>query len=195
MGPRRSQVTTKRGDQGETTALSGHHYPKSHPIMECTGAVDELRAQTALSRLMLLESSEGNYADSAEFLWWLLHTYFLLGAACSDPTNRHPEYRKGDIGPEHLARLEAFQAQLEAHVALPKAFIVSAANARAAQLDIAATCVRRLERSLVRLKEAIPEFDTTHLFPFINRLSDTLFMLARHLDNGDYNTVDYDALD
>jgi cob(I)alamin adenosyltransferase len=194
MPHRRSQVTTKRGDHGETTALSGDHYSKSHPIMECSGAVDEARAQTALARQLVLLSDRPESAEAAGFLYWLLHAYFLIGAACSDPTNRHPGYRAADIGPEHLERLERYQARLEEQVTLPKAFIVSASNPLAAQMDLTATYARRLERSLVRLKEAIPEFDTTHLFPFINRLSDTLFMLARSLDAGDYQTVNYDVL-
>ena len=40
----RSKVTTKRGDHGETTALSGQSYSKAHPIIACAGAVDEARA-------------------------------------------------------------------------------------------------------------------------------------------------------
>ena len=194
MTQKRSQVTTKRGDQGETTALSGEHYSKSHPIMECTGAVDELRAQTALARLLVIDQAGPHCGEIGDFLFWLLHAYFLIGTACSDPRNLHPEYRHDCIGPLHLDKLEAFQTHLEQRVTLPHAFIVSAATTVSAHMDIAASVARRLERNLVRLKESVPEFDITHLYPFVNRLSDTLFMLARLLDGGEYQTVDYGVL-
>lgn len=162
--------------------------------MECTGALDELRAQTAFARLMLIERDAVRYADEAAFLLWLLHAYFSIGAQCSDPANRHPEYRTVDISPEHLAHLEAFQARLEERVRLPRAFIVTGANLQAASIDVAATFARRLERAIVRLHEAVPGFEAVQLLPFVNRLSDTLFMLARHVDGGDFHVVDYDAI-
>ena len=49
----KSSVTTKHGDRGETDALSGDRLPKTHPIIECTGCLDELRAHTALVRQLL----------------------------------------------------------------------------------------------------------------------------------------------
>ena len=109
----RSQVTTKQGDKGETTALSGDAYPKSHPIMECVGTLDELRAHTALVRLRLLEEKPKDCDRLADFLLWLLHAYFLIGPACSDPLRKHPEYRERDIVPGDLEKLEAEQRWLE----------------------------------------------------------------------------------
>ena len=190
-----SQVTTRRGDKGETTALSGDSFPKSHPIMECVGSVDELRAHTALVRLRLLDEKPKDYERLADFLLWLLHAYFLIGAACSDPLNKHPEYRKRDIQPSDLAKLEAEQQWLEEQTPLPHSFIVSASNALSGQVDIACTVVRRLERNLVRLKEQVPEFQADDLFMFVNRLSDFLYMLARKIEHPTHVTVDYKVLD
>jgi len=191
----RSQVTTKRGDAGETTALSGDSFPKSHPIMECVGTVDELRAHTALARLRILEEKPSDYDRHADFLLWLMHTYLLIGSACSDPLNRHPEYRKRDIGPIELARLEAEQQWIEEQTPLPHLFIVSASNTVSAQVDIACTIARRLERNLVRLKESVPEFAAADVFVFVNRLSDFLYMLARKLEHPTHETVKYEMLD
>jgi len=75
----KSQVTTKRGDRGETTALSGDSWPKSHPIMECVGTVDELRANFALARLRILESDAPEKERVAGFMLWILHTLFVVG--------------------------------------------------------------------------------------------------------------------
>ncbi len=191
----KSQVTTKRGDHGFTTALSGESFPKSHPVMECVGTVDELRAHTALLRLQILEAKPADYEALAAFLLWLLHAHFLIGTACSDPRNRHPEYRKGAITPRDIARLEAEQLRLEERTPLPHSFIVAASNPLAAQADIACTVARRLERHVVRLMEVIGEFQASDILIFLNRLSDYLYILARSLEHPQHTIVDYTILE
>ncbi len=190
----KSQVTTKRGDAGMTTTIAGEKLNKSHAIFECCGNLDALRAHTALCRLLVLESGHAEAPRIAEFLHWLLHVYFAIGSQCSDPRNAKPEYRRVDVGPEHLAQLEAHQAEFESRVKLPRQFVLSAATIATAQLDIACTSARAAERSVVRLKEAVPEFAAEQILAFMNRLSDSLFMLARWMDNGEFTTVDYGVL-
>ena len=190
----RSQVTTKRGDQGRTVTISGDEYPKSHPIIECCGELDALRAETARYRLELLKSGREDAQDLGDFLLWLLHVYFLIGSQCNDPFNKRPEFRKEDVAAKHLAKLEAMQARLEEHLSLPRAFVVSASNELAARFDLLCTTARRLERATVRLKETVPEFEAETILAFINRLSDFLYILARHLENGEHISLDYSVL-
>ena len=190
----KSQVTTKQGDSGFANALSGDRFPKSHPIMECVGTVDELRTHLARIRLRMLQETGSQYEESAVFLLWLLHTCFLIGATCSDCENKHPEYRIRDLLPLDLDRLEAEQMRLEAQTPLPHHFVVSATHLLSADVDIACTVARRLERSLVRLKEATPAFDAETVLCFMNRLSDYLFILARHLEHPEHHVVDYTQL-
>ncbi len=191
----KSRVTSKNGDAGTTRTLAGDIVPKSNVLIECSGRLDALRAHTALVRLRILEARAEDSAARAEFLFWLLHVYFLLGTQINDPENKHPEYRKEELAKKHLERLETEQERLEATLKLPKAFIVSASTLLSAELDFTTTLARDLERSMVRLKEAVPNFDTTHLLPFVNRLSDYLFVLARHCEHGKHTPVDYGALD
>jgi len=193
MMRRRSQVTSKRGDKGETTTLGGDDVSKAHPVIECCGCVDELRAYLALVRQQTLAQRPDD-SESSEFLLWLLHCCFAIGSQCSDPRNAHPEYRKADIGDAHVKKLESFQQKIEDDVKLPKRFVVSASNELAAQTDVATTVVRRLERAIVRVKEIEPNFDCATMLVFVNRLSDTLYMLARKLDDGNHQTVDYEVL-
>ncbi len=190
----RSQVTTKRGDRGESTALSGGSFPKSHPIMECVGTLDELRAQLALARLEIIECRGDPEEQQAAFLAWLLNACFALGAQCSDPVQRKPEFHAVTIEPRHVTRIEEEQARLEEIVTLPSAFIASAANRESAQVDVACTVARRFERALVRLKEAYPESNLDAPLVFVNRLSDYLYILARHLEGGEHHVVDYKVL-
>lgn len=193
--PVRSQVTTKRGDRGTTVTLGGEEYSKSHPLVECCGQVDSLRAYTALCRQELLRSGHAEACRLGDQLLWLLHVFFLIGSQCNDPTDLHPEYRKVDVGPEHLDELERIQGELEARLHLPKQFIVTAGTPLSAHFDFACTLARQFERSAVRLKEAVPAFRAEHILAFVNRLSDYLYVVARYLEGGEHVTVDYSLLE
>lgn len=190
----RSRVTTKNGDGGVTRTLSGDVLSKAHPILECTGRLDALRAQLALLRLEIITVEPDEVEAIEKFLFWLLHCCFIVGAEVNDPERKHPEYRQGEIGPFHLDCLEKAQARLEAKTQFPRAFIVSAGNRAAALADVTATVARDFERSLVRLSEALPQFNAAALLAFTNRLSDYLYILARHLDNGKGQAVDYGVI-
>lgn len=187
----KSQVTTGQGDRGATRLLSGEVVPKHHPVVEATGALDTLRARLAYTRLVLLER-EPERRREADALWWLAHACFLMGSELSDPLNRKPQWKRGLVGAGHLAWLEREQAWLEEQVRLPRAFIVSAAGIPAAEVDLTAVAAREFERRLTAVAEMYPESRLAALFPFVNRLSDFLFLLARHLDHGRWQIVDYD---
>lgn len=190
----KSHITTKRGDHGTAVALNGDTYSKAHVLMECVGCVDELRAQTALLRLRIIEKRPRHYKETEDFLFWLLHIFFLIGSECSDAGGKHPEHHPRRIGPRDVEDLEAEQEHLERQTPLMRCFIVSASNTLSAQADICVTVARRLERTVVRLNEAVPEFESEHILAFVNRLSDYLFVLARTLDAGSQLGVDYELL-
>ena len=190
----KSRVTTGKGDDGATRTLAGERVAKSHPILEATGDLDSLRAHIALIRLHILEEQVADAEEHGDFLFWLLHVCFLIGTEVNDPERIHPEYRAAELTTKELQRIESFQEKLEGELNLPKAFIASAATRLAAEVDLAATVARRLERSLVRLKEAVPEFETAIIVPFVNRISDFLYVLARVLEAGDHSAVDYSVI-
>lgn len=184
-----SQVTTKRGDDGTTAALDGTSYSKSHPIMECVGAIDEARAHIAALRLAVLEEKPEGGEATAEFLLWVMGRLFPIGSACSDPENKHPEYHPRRLAQADIEKLEAEQLRLEERTPLPDSFVLAASNSLAAQADLACVVARRLERRCVALKEAVPGFDAALIIVFLNRLSDYVFILARKLENGRHITV------
>lgn len=190
-----SIVTTKRGDSGQSTALSGEAFSKSHPIMVCAGTLDELRAHVALVRLGVIAEKPRDAAALGDFLRWLLDALFLLGSTCSDPLCKRPEFHRRDLTHGDLDMLEREQARLEAGLELPRAFIVSATSTLAGQADVACTVARRLEREFVRLTETFPDFDAALELSFLNRLSDYLFILARYIEAPAHEAVDYSVLE
>lgn len=174
-----SKITTRQGDGGAATALSGETVSKSHPIMQCVGAVDEIRANMALLRLHILEQNTPDANELGDFLEWLLQTLFIIGAQCSDPEGT---VYKEKLEKKHLDMLEAEQARLEKRTKLPDEFILTASTIPAAHADVTCTVARSLERTFTSLTEAIPDMEPGVIPPFLNRLSDYLFILARHLD-------------
>ena len=191
----KSKVTTKKGDAGTTRTLGGETVSKASPVIACTGALDALRARVALLRLKLEEAGAADAEEHAAFLWWVLHACFLMGAQVNDPEDRHPEYRKRNLGAAELEKLEAEMGRIEGALELPRSFLVSAGTVAAAEGDVTATVARDFERALVRLAEATPAFDAEILLAFANRLSDYFFLLARALEGDRRLPVDYAVLD
>lgn len=186
--------TTKKGDDGHTRLLSGERVSKAHPAVMCTGTLDAFRASLAEARLELIASAKPEAEQHAAFLYWLLHVCFLIGTEVNDPCVRKPEYRVGEVDEEALKRLEQEQERLEAQLNLPRAFIVTATNLLSARFDVLATRARLLEREIVLLAESEPNFHASPLLAFVNRLSDYLVVLARVLEEGQHQPVDYTVI-
>jgi cob(I)alamin adenosyltransferase len=167
-------ITTRQGDDGHTRLFSGETVPKSHPRPSAYGDLDE-----AVSALGLARSLTQVPRVAAELLA-IQKTLFLVGAELAtapEGLHRLPER----LGPVHLETLDRLGAELEATVQLPPQFVVPGGAPGSAALDLARSIVRRLERSVVALGETAPAVvDNPVLIPFLNRLSDTLFLLARY---------------
>jgi cob(I)alamin adenosyltransferase len=190
---RPSYVTTRGGDAGTAEALDGRRLPKHHPIMQCTGTADELRAQLAMARAVLADQGGDEAPRAGEAIDWLLHLCLVLGTECSDPQRAHPEYRAAPLGSSTLDRMEAAQAAFEQDLPPLRGFIVSARTPAAAQVDVACTVARRLERCVTELVAAEGDFAEPAVLPLVNRLSDFLYILARWLDRGTSIPADYQA--
>lgn len=186
----KSLVTTGRGDSGQTHTLDGDTIYKDHPIMEALGVLDSMKTHIALLRVQLQEQRP-EARQETDFLLFLLHTCFLIGSVVSDLHNRKPNYHPVRLNASHLERLEEEHARLEAGLQLPRAFIVCASNALAAQADVTVSAVRTFERRFVALRKESPGLTDSLYSAFINRLSDYFYILARYLDQNRYQVVDY----
>src|SRR6266508_1267910 len=89
--------------------------------------------------------------------------------------------RKSDPRIEALAELDALVERLRERADVEGRFVVPGEDPASAALDLARTVARRAERSVVRLLDA-NAIGGEHLVPWLNRLSDVLFLLARALE-------------
>ena len=175
------KIYTRGGDKGETTLLGGVRVSKNDPRVTAYGTVDELNA--ALGVAIALE--KGNPSGlSSDDLRSLQEDLFTMGArlAAADPERA---FRKGTIPAlveGRIAELEAWIDRLDADLPSLDAFVLPGGSIVAAQLHVARTICRRAERNVMGLLSEQPDLDEV-VIPYLNRLSDLLFMLARYANH------------
>ena len=171
------KIYTKGGDGGETTLLGGARVRKDDARVAAYGTVDELNAVIGTA---LALDADGTLGDSAARLGGVQEDLFTVGArlAASNPERL---VRVGTIPVLSADRIEALEAWIDALTAeLPAldAFVLPAGSPVAAQLHVARTVCRRAERGVVGLVAEQPDLGDI-IVPYLNRLSDLLFTLAR----------------
>jgi cob(I)alamin adenosyltransferase len=172
VGPRlpRVKIYTRTGDDGTTGLLGPGRVSKADVRIEAYGTVDELNAAIGAVRVLDAEGwLEPNLAAVQAQL-------FQIGAelAAEDPAALATLDRIRDADVEKLEKwIDACEADLPAL----KRFILPGGTALAASLHVARTLCRRAERRVVALAENRPV--EPRLVHYLNRLADTLFVLAR----------------
>lgn len=175
------KIYTRGGDRGETGLLGGDRVPKTDPRVEAYGSVDELNAGLGLA--LALDGAEGasnlEEAERGE-LRRVQEDLFAIGArlAAADPARAR---ERGTIPELPAGRIEALERRIDrVEEELPPldAFVLPGGSPVGAQLHVARTVCRRAERAIVRLTGDQPELEEA-VIPYVNRLSDLLFTLAR----------------
>ncbi|MGH9298757.1 MAG: cob(I)yrinic acid a,c-diamide adenosyltransferase, partial [Acidimicrobiales bacterium] len=178
-------IATKRGDSGTTGLLYGGRVRKDSVRIECNGAVDEAQACLGLARVEVRAArSDGPVGYSAADIDGLLVSiekdlWVLMAEVATSPAKR-PKLSPGVslVTREMVDGLERHVHALEALDVMPKEFVVPGTNYPSASLDVARTVVRRAERLAVKLRSS----DESHVVPYLNRLSDLCWLLARAVE-------------
>ncbi len=177
-----TRIYTRGGDRGQTSLGDGARVAKHDPRVAAFGTVDEANATIGLVRL----HTEG--ALDA-ILGRVQNDLFDLGAdLCrpgggpgSDPGGSEPARSALRVNQTQVARLEAEIDEINAKLAPLDSFLLPGGTAAAAALHLARTVSRRAEREITALAEA--ETVNPEAVRYINRLSDLLFVLARHAND------------
>jgi cob(I)alamin adenosyltransferase len=165
------KIYTRTGDDGTTSLFSGGRVPKDHLRIEAYGTVDELNSALGAAR------AARPAAVTDERLRQVQHQLFHLGADLATPLDARADWVVR-VTAAQVAWLEAEIDAMTADLTPLKHFILPGGSPAAAQIHIGRTVCRRAERLVVNLLEHEPLGD--HVVPYINRLSDFLFVLARH---------------
>lgn len=162
------KIYTRKGDQGETGLIGGERRAKCDAIFEALGTLDELNASIG-SAICACQPETITRLDPVQ------NQIFSLGAIIASPG---PD-------PDELESIEAWILQLEQDMDrmdsdLPplKNFILPGGSEGSARIHLVRTICRRAERRIAELSTHQPV--DTKLQAYVNRLSDWLFVLARH---------------
>ena len=176
------KIYTRKGDDGTTGLLFGGRVAKDSAAPTAYGAVDEAQAAIGVARA----ESDGELADI------LLHLerdlWVLMAELAADPTSRDRLVPGASlVTDEMVAALETRIDDVSARFEPPTEFVVPGQNRIGALLDVARTVVRRAERD--SLAAAAPG---SAAVPYLNRLSDLLWTLARWQEGTSLPTRDVD---
>jgi cob(I)alamin adenosyltransferase len=165
------KIYTKTGDRGDTGLFGGGRVSKACARVDAYGEVDELNSVIGLAR------SEPFDREVDALLEQVQSRLFDLGAELATSPDSKVELGIALVSEDEVVRLEQAIDRAETELAPLKTFILPGGSRAAAALHLARTVCRRAERKLVALSES--ETIRAECLRYLNRLSDTLFVLAR----------------
>jgi cob(I)alamin adenosyltransferase len=175
---RLTKIYTKAGDRGQTRLVGGQKVGKDSPRLETYGTVDELSACLGLARTALEQpGAPPGAAELAGILRRIQNELFNLGSELATlPGDLHPQ--QPVVQARHVEALEREIDAWNQHLPDLRSFILPGGGFVASYLHLARTVCRRAERQAVRLSATETLGD--QVIPYLNRLSDALFVMSRH---------------
>lgn len=172
-----TRIYTRTGDSGQTGLGDGARVDKYGARVTAFGSVDEANSVLGLARLHA-------GADLDTMLARVQNDLFDLGADLCTPEVEEPPYPPLRIVESQIQGLEEAIDLLNADLPALRSFVLPGGAALAAYLHLGRTVVRRAERDICAL--AVQETINPLALKYMNRLSDYLFVAARHanLDTG-----------
>ena len=165
------KIYTRKGDDGTTGLLFGGRVRKNDPAPEAYGAVDEAQAALGVARA---ETGEGSELD--RMLVRLERDLWVVMAELATAAENRGKLDPGVslVTKEMVDGLEPLIDDLSGRFDAPTEFVVPGQNRLSALLDVARTAVRNAER-----RALVAAGDGSYVVPYLNRLSDLLWTMAR----------------
>ncbi len=165
-----ARIYTRTGDKGETGLVGGARVSKDSLRVDAYGSVDELNSVLGIARAFLKDR------ELDDLLAELQKDLFVVGADLAS-TSDHQQRNVPRITAEKIASMEQTIDKFEAELSPLRAFILPGSGVAGSILHNARTVARRAERRVVTLSKA--EAINERMVPYMNRLSDLLFVMAR----------------
>ncbi len=172
-----TKVYTRSGDKGETGLVGGRRIPKTDSRIEAYGTIDELMSIIGIARCFNSQKEPSKRRDKFEvILQGIQQKLFDMGSELA--TYPGDEY-EGQVKVEQQDAqwLEAVIDAMNAELSPLTSFILPGGSPLNAFLHQARTVCRRAEREVIRLSEK--ESTGDFILPYLNRLSDALFVFGR----------------
>jgi len=171
-------IITKTGDDGTTGLMYNRRVSKAHPRVGAYGAVDELNAALGSARA----EAEDDFLREA-LLAVQKDLVILMGelATVEEDLDQYRQDGYKVVTAEMTSRIEKIAKDIEAQHISFHDWATPGANRSSAALDMARTIARRAERHVCGLAEIEPA-NNPEIVRYLNRLSDSLWLLARWVE-------------
>jgi cob(I)alamin adenosyltransferase len=171
------KIYTRKGDDGTTGLLYGGRVPKDSVVISANGAVDEAQAALGVARAAAEPGSELD-----EMLIGIERDLYVLMAELATAAANRRKLQPGVsmVTADMVAALENRIDSVTPRFPALTDFVVPGHDALSAALDVARTVVRRAEREALGAAA-----DGSQVVPYLNRLSDLLWALARCQEHGE----------
>jgi cob(I)alamin adenosyltransferase len=177
-----TRIYTRTGDDGSTRLGDMSKSHKTDARVVAYGDVNEANANIGVA-----VASGGLDEDVAALLTRVQNDMFDVGADFATPVVEEPEFPPLRVTQDYIDRLEGWCDSYNEQLEKLRSFILPGGTAGAALLHVACTTTRRAERSAWTAYDAHADTMNPLAIKYLNRLSDLLFILARHanLERGD----------
>jgi len=165
------KIYTRTGDDGTTGLFGGGRVAKASRRVEAYGTVDELNATLGVARATRLDELTEDILARVQL------DLFTLGAELACVPGKEAKLAMVLLTDADAERIERDIDAAEATVMPLQTFVLPAGTPEAAALHLARTVCRRAERAVLAIEDTPVR---PGLVVYLNRLSDLLFVLARH---------------
>jgi cob(I)alamin adenosyltransferase len=170
-----TRIYTRTGDAGETRLGDMSVTSKNDLRLHAYADVDETNAQIGVAL------STGDLDDDVvKVLTTIQNDLFDVGADFCTPIVENPEFPPLRIEQSYIDRLEGWCDRYNEDLPKLRSFILNGGTPGAALLHVARTVCRRAERSGWAAYTEHGDTMNVLALKYLNRLSDLLFILARH---------------
>ena len=167
-------IYTRSGDKGTTGLANGQRVSKDSAVIEFVGSLDELNASLGLCVAFLKKERDfqkNKFNLEVEVLESIQSDIFVVGAIAAGAEMTFDSAVETSNIEKTIDDYENINAPL-------KNFILPGGSVSSSQIHLTRTFARKIERQAVGLKsESVEAF-----LPYLNRLSDLLFVMARYIN-------------
>ena len=175
-----TRIYTRTGDGGQTRLGDMSLTSKNDLRLRAYADVDEANAHIGVAL------AAGGLEDQVvAVLTTVQNDLFDVGADFCTPVVENPEFPPLRIEQAYVDRLEAWCDEFNADLPKLRSFILNGGTPGAAHLHVARTVVRRAERAAWAAWDEHEATMNVLAIKYLNRLSDLLFILARHANRAE----------
>lgn len=177
------KVSTKTGDTGKTSLITGDRVSKADMVFEVIGTLDELNSWLGL----VVAEMGSQFTEHSKYLQEVQDTLFYVGAELAGS-------KTAVLKQTAVTKIEQNSDELQKSMAddWHTKFLLPGGTVLGAHLDIARTVCRRAERLVVAYDKASTVPPT--IFKYVNRLSDHLYILRCFVNHQlEYQEIEFES--